>query len=301
MAKINHSLFEISENANRFAGLTLQSTPVRESLEGLDEDHILRDNFYKIISHELRTPINVVLGSIQLFEMIGDDPSVQYNPNKLKTYNSIMKQNCYRLLRSVNNLIDVSKLNSGDLGLCLANHDIVQTIKKLVQASKPFALEKNLKIWFGSRYDRIIFPFDKEKLSRAVLNLISNAIKFTPQGGNIFIHVRKKQDKLYISVKDTGIGIPEGQLDGIFNSFVQVDDGLSRNHEGSGIGLTLVKKIAFLHGGDVKVRSRIGKGSTFTINLPLRKTTKANSSENIATEYSLSPQEMVAVELSDLF
>jgi signal transduction histidine kinase len=301
MENVSFSLFEISQSKNMYPNLSMQSTPSKGSPGKSDNDDIARENFYKIISHELRTPINVVLGSIQLFEMIGEDLSMQYNRNKMKVFNSIMKQNCYRLLRSVNNLIDVSKLNSGNLELSRANQDIVQSIKEIVLACTPFASEKDLDIWFGSKYDRIIFPFDRDRILRAVLNLISNAIKFTPPGGNIFIHVRKKQDKVCISVRDTGIGIPEDRLDDIFNEFVQVDSSLSRNYEGSGIGLTFVKKIAELHGGNVKVKSRAGKGSTFTIELPVSITSKSPSSESIATEYSLSPQEIVAVELSDLF
>lgn len=301
MEKFKQSLFEISQSKNTFIEPTLHPTPVREATIAQNNDNNARDTFYKIISHELRTPINVVLGSIQLFEMVGDNPSIHYSRSKLKAYNTIMKKNCFRLLRSVNNLIDVSKLSSGDLNICILNHDIVQTINEIVQSAKPYALEKEITIQLGSKYDRFIFAFDKEKISRAVLNLISNAIKFTPEGGRIFIHIRKRQDVLCISVRDTGIGIPENHMSNIFNQFVQVDSSLSRSFEGTGIGLTIVNQIVSLHEGKVKVKSRVGKGSTFTIELPLRTTTQPPCTETIAKEYSLSPHEMVAVELSDLF
>ena len=196
-------------------------------------DEIILNN----IAHELRTPINVVLGSIQLFEMMGDDLFLLYNRNKFKVYNNIMKHNCYRLLRVVNNLIDVSRLESNNFCLFLANHDIVGIVREIVESAKPYAEKKGLTLKFKSGIKELVTVFDEDKLSRVIINLLSNAIKFTPEGGTIKVEISLKQDKVYISVKDTGTGIPSDLLDKIFKPFFQVDKSLSRNHEVGGLGL----------------------------------------------------------------
>ncbi len=258
-----------------------------------------RDAFYNNISHELRTPLNVVLGSIQLFEMMGDDLFLSYNHNKFRAYNSLMKKNCFRLLRVINNLIDSSKLDSGNLSLCIANHNIVETIKSIVNSTKPYAREKGLKIKFKSKSREIITAFDEDKLSRVVLNLISNAIKFTPKGC-ICVEVRKKEDNIYIAINDTGIGIPDDKIDSIFERFIQVDSSLTRGYEGSGLGLSIAKSIVELHSGKLRVKSRVGKGSTFTIELPLKTIEECEAQNITGKEFTLNPVENVKIELSDI-
>ena len=282
-----------------------------DNLPAVDYPHVLlrepifqnsdkaKDVVYNNISHELRTPLNVVLGSIQLFEMMGDDLFLSYNHNKFRAYNSLMKKNCFRLLRVINNLIDSSKLDSGNVSLCIANHNIVETIKSIVDSTKPYAEEKGLKIKFKSKSREIITAFDEDKLSRVVLNLISNAIKFTPKGC-ICIEVKKKEDNIYIAINDTGIGIPDDKIDSIFERFIQVDSSLTRGYEGSGLGLSIAKSIVELHSGKLRVKSRVGKGSTFTIELPF-KTIEEYEAQNITEkEFTINPVENVKIELSDI-
>ena len=258
-----------------------------------------KDVLYNNIYHELRTPLNVVLGSIQLFEMMDEDLFQEYNRNKFRAYNNLMKKNCFRLLRAINNLIDSSKLDSGNLNLYLANHNIVETLEDIVNNAKPYAADKGLKITLKTKYKEIITAFDQEKLTRAVLNLISNAIKFT-QKGNICVEIRKKENTIYISIKDTGIGIPEDKIDSIFDPFMQVDSSLSRNYEGSGLGLSIAKSIVDLHNGHISVKSRLGKGSTFTIELPIRLVKENESQAFIGREFMPNHEENIKVELSDI-
>jgi len=258
-----------------------------------------KDVFYNNIYHELRTPLNVVLGSIQLFEMMDDDLFLGCNRNKFRAYNNLMKKNCFRLLRAINNLIDSSKLDSGNLSLYLANHNIIETLESIVNNAKPYAEDKGLKISLKSKYKKIITAFDEEKLSRAILNLISNAIKFT-QKGNINVEVRKKDKFIYISIKDTGIGIPEDKIDSIFDPFIQVDSSLTRNYEGSGLGLSIAKSIVDLHNGQLKAKSRVGKGSTFTIELPLRLITENEAHTITGKKFTPDHGEKIKIELSDI-
>ncbi len=258
------------------------------------------DVLFNNIAHELRTPINVVLGSIQLFEMMGDDLFLLYNRNKLKTYNNLMKQNCYRLLRTVDNLIDISRIQSENFYLFVANHDLVSVVKEITNKSKAYAARKGLTLKFHTYNRAIVTAFDEAQLSRALLNLISNAIKFTPRGGSINVSIIKKADRVYIGIKDTGIGIPADQLDNIFKRFAQVDNTLSRSHEGGGIGLSLASSIVRLHEGSISVKSKLGKGSIFTIELPVKKILDDKSKENNCSELNLSHGDKVNIELSDL-
>ena len=258
-----------------------------------------REVLYNNIYHELRTPLNVVLGSIQLFEMMDDDLFQENNRNKFRAYNSLMKKNCFRLLRAINNLIDSTKFDSGGLNLYLANYNIVETLEGIVDNAKPYAQDKGLKITLKSKYKEIITAFDQEKLTRAILNLISNAIKFT-QKGYICVEVKKKEDIIYIAIKDTGIGIPEDKIDSIFDPFIQVDSSLTRNYEGSGLGLSIAKSIVDLHNGHISVKSRVGKGSTFTIELPVRLVKENEAHTTFKREFIPYPGENIMIELSDI-
>ena len=264
------------------------------------ENEILTDIFYNNISHELRTPLNVVMSSIQLFEMMGDDIFLSYNRNKFKLYNSLMKKNCFRLLRVINNLIDSSKFDSGNISLRIDNHNIVKTLNEIIENTKSYAKEKGLKITLKSKNKKIITAFDEDKLTRAILNIISNALKFTPRGGRISIDVKKKAEYIYIVIEDTGIGIPEDKIDSIFERFVQADSTTTRNHEGIGIGLSIANSIVNLHDGEISVKSELGKGSVFKIMLPVK---TVEEDEDLATSGKavvLSPCENAKIELSDI-
>jgi len=289
----------IYEDENNSHGC-YQNILLRESIFKLSNNsgpsiEVLYNNIY----HELRTPLNVVLGSIQLFEMMDDDLFQENNRNKFRAYNSLMKKNCFRLLRAINNLLDSSKLDSGNLNLYLANHNIVETLEGIVNNAKPYAEDKGLKITLKSKYKEIVTAFDMEKLSRAILNLISNAIKFT-QKGLICVELSKKGNRIYISIKDTGIGIPEDKINSIFDPFIQVDSSLSRKYEGSGLGLSIAKSIVDLHNGHISVKSRVGKGSAFTIELPVRLVKENKAQTFIGREFIPYPGENIKVELSDI-
>jgi signal transduction histidine kinase len=273
---------------------------LKEPIFGLSNNNDpAKDAFYNNISHELRTPLNVVLGSIQLFEMMGDDLFLSYNRSKFKAYNSLMKKNCFRLLRVINNLIDSSKLDTGNLSLCLKNHNIVKTIEDIFNNTKAYAKGKGLKMKLKSKTKKIITAYDEDKLARAILNLISNAIKFTPKGC-ICIEVKKKENRVYIAIKDTGIGIPSDKIDSIFDPFTQVDSSLTRSHEGSGLGLSIAKSIVELHNGQLSVISRLGKGSSFIIELPVKQINEDETQTTTGIDFTIDYEENIKIELSDI-
>ena len=156
-------------------------------------------------------------------------------------------------------------MDSGFFKLNVSNENIVESIEDIVQSVSEYIKGKGLNIVFDTNTEEKIIAFDPEKIERIILNLISNAIKFTNLGGTIFIDLIDKGDTIEILVKDTGIGMDKKHLNNIFKRFHQIDKSLSRNAEGSGIGLSLVKSLVKLHGGKISVDSEVGKGSTFKI------------------------------------
>lgn len=261
----------------------------------------MKTEFIANISHELRTPINVILATLQLFEL---------KLNKLKNYNEkekyigyifTMKQNCYRLTRLINNLIDVTKIDAGYVFVDFNNHNIVNIVEDITLSVAEYVENKGLQLVFDTNVEEKIMACDSEKIERIMLNLISNAVKFTKSGGTIIVTICDMGEKIVISVKDTGVGIPKDKQENIFERFVQVDKSLAREHEGSGIGLCLVKSLVELHKGNIFVKSEEGKGSEFIIEFPVR---LVNDNENIDDKDIGSKHnntEKVNIEFSDIY
>jgi len=235
--------------------------------EALQYDKI-KTEFFANISHELRTPINIIFSAIQVLNLKLDEcGSAKLH---MDNYLSMVKQNCYRLLRLVNNLIDITKIDSGFLNIQTNNYDIVSIVENITLSVAQYIENRNISLVFDTNAEEKIMAFDPDKMERIILNLLANAVKFTPEGGEIAVTITDQEDTVSISVKDTGIGIPEDKLKVIFERFRQVDKTLSRNREGSGIGLSLVKSLIELHDGTIDLSSEYGKGSEFIITLPVK-------------------------------
>ena len=261
----------------------------------------LKTEFFANLSHEFRTPLNVMLSTLQLLNLIGINKSALNNKDKIKKYYAIMKQNCYRLLRLVNNLIDITRIDAEHLKLNLKNENIISIIEDITLSITDYAKNKGLDIIFDTDTEEKIICCDADKIERIILNLLSNAIKFTPNGGSIFVSITDKISSIIVSVKDTGVGIPSDKQDSIFNRFVQIDKSLSRNREGSGIGLSLVKSFVELHNGTIKIISETGKGSEFIIEFPA---TVLSNNENIILDEDLTKENTIQrfhIEFSDIY
>lgn len=226
----------------------------------------LKTEFFSNISHELRTPLSVILGAIQLIE---SGFSNFTPPSKIQKHLRTIKQNCFRLLRLINNVLDTTRIESGYDKMNLTNCNIVYMVEEMVQSVTPYAEEKNIHIEFDTSVEEIITAIDIDKMERIMLNLLSNAIKFTPHHGNIWIGITTDLTSIKITVKDTGPGIPDEMQAFIFQRFRQVNSSLTRQYEGSGIGLSLVKSFVELHNGNVQVFSKENEGSEFIVELPL--------------------------------
>jgi signal transduction histidine kinase len=264
--------------------------------ESLD---LAKTEFFANITHELKTPINILLGAIQVIDFKITQGQEENFSEKLCSYLNMMKQNSYRLLRLVNNIIDQSKVDSGFLKLNLRNFNIINVIESITLSIADYAKNKGIELIFDTETEEKVMAIDDYKLERIMLNLLSNAIKFTDQGGQILVNIKDKDDKVLIHIKDTGIGIPEDKLSIIFDRFGQVDKTLARNREGSGIGLSLVKSFVNMHEGSISVSSKYGEGSEFIIEFPVR----VVEEEDVVLENHLygNNVEKINIEFCDLY
>lgn len=260
----------------------------------------LRTEFFANISHELRTPLNMILGSIQLVNISTNDKGIKSPDIKIEKYMSIIKQNCYRLVRLVDNLIDITKIDAGYLEINVQNADIVKVVEDIALSVVEYVESKGIELTFDTDVEEKYMAFDADKIERIMLNLISNAIKFTKLGGKIYVNIQDKKDIVVITVRDTGIGIPLEKQKEIFERFVQVDKSLSRNQEGSGIGLSLVKSLVEMHQGKIFINKEVTQGSEFVIELPVSvlDNIKASNEKYNTAENHL---ERVKIEFSDIY
>lgn len=256
------------------------------------------------ICHEFKTPLNIILGVIQLIELRdknSKETGFDYiSKNKLHKYIKYMKQNTYRLIRLINNMLDLSKINNNYLLLDLENENIVKIVEDIVLSVSEVTKDKNLKLIFNSEIEEKFIACDKDKIEKVILNLLSNAIKYTDPGGYIKINIWEEEGKVYILVEDSGIGIPYDAQKSIFDIYKQVNFRNKREKQGSGIGLSLVKSILELHGGKIWVESEVNKGSKFYIELPDKTIDNKYIKEKIEENYN-EMVEKIHIEFSDIY
>nr|WP_125153541.1 PAS domain-containing sensor histidine kinase [Clostridium rectalis] len=273
---------------------------VEKNIELLNETrevNKLITEFLSNISHELKTPLNVIYSAVQLLGLYNKSNKDTQSVEKQDKYLNVMKQNCYRLMRLINNLLDMTKLDSGFLKLNLSNYDIVSVIEDITLSVASYVESKGLNLTFDTDVEEKIMAFDGDKIERITLNLLSNAIKFTNSGGNIYVTVKDMGEYVTISVKDTGIGIPKDKLRLIFERFGQVNKTFRRDREGSGIGLYLVKSFVEMHGGEIYIKSELGQGSEFVLKLPAKSLEESEEHKNSLYETST---ESINMEFSDI-
>jgi signal transduction histidine kinase len=214
----------------------------------------------------------------------------------------LMKQNSYRLLRLINNLIDITRIDSGFLKFNFSNHNIVSVIEDITLSVANYAESRGINVIFDTDVEEKVIGCDPDSIERIILNLLSNSIKFTPSGGSIFVSIFDKKDKIAISVKDTGIGIPHDKIDIIFERFRQVDTSLHRACEGSGIGLSLVKALVEGLKGNIYAQSENGKGTEITIELPVFLVAENDSIEMTKlNNNNIDRVQRINIEFSDIY
>lgn len=258
----------------------------------------LRTEFFANISHELRTPLNIILSTLQLNDMHLKNGEIVYKNDAIYKRMDALKQNSRRLLKLINNLIDITKIDAGYFALQYENINVVEVVEDITMSAANYIERKNINLTFDTEVEEKIGCFDQDKIERVMLNLLSNAIKFTPQGGDIFVNIYDEDKWIKITVKDTGIGIPKDKQQIIFERFRQVENLLTRNQEGSGIGLSLTKSLIEMHDGELEVKSEIGQGSEFIIRLPIK---ECNRKCIVDKNTINNPQEKINLEFSDIY
>ncbi|MEG1914789.1 MAG: ATP-binding protein [Acidaminococcaceae bacterium] len=243
---------------------------LHDAVEELRKADIAKSQFMANISHELRTPLNAIIGSA---EILSDNILGPLN-EKQRQYVSNVHSSGSHLLQLINDILDISKIATGKMNLHLSEFYIADVIKQTVDNVKSYVQEKNLEISVLIAPDDFIVYADAAKLKQIMYNLLSNAVKFTPNQGKVLLTVFKREEMLEVIVKDTGIGIAEENQERVFIEFEQVDNSYSREYEGTGLGLPLVKKLVAMHGGQVFLKSQLGVGTTVMFTIPLMQADK---------------------------
>ncbi len=281
-ARIRHHQAEAAELERIVDKRTFQLREEKERVEEaksvieaqalkLQELDRFKTRFFANVSHEFRTPLTMIIGPLEN-ALGGRYGQVE---GRVRRQMDIMLRNALRLMRLINQLMDLSKLEAGKMQLRAGSRNIVGFLQDVMLTIAPFADRKGLELSVTSEDERMEVYYEPDKLEKVFYNLLSNAAKFTPTGGKLTIDVSSQpadekysEGSVLVKVSDTGRGIPAYAIPTIFDRFQQVDGSNTRQHEGTGIGLSLVKEMVTLHGGSVEVESEVGKGTTFNIVFP---------------------------------
>ena len=299
LKKLYQPVFGINGEILQIVVIFIDVTYEIKAKQQMEQTLKLQEEFLTNISHELKTPLNVIFSSSQLLELYLKNDSMVENKHKIIKDTHMIRQNCYRLIKLIGNIVDLSKIESGFFELSLSNENIVDVIEDIVQSVAEYVHSKGMNIIFDTNTEEKIIACDPDKIERIILNLVSNAIKFSEPSDDIYVSVIEKEDSVEICVQDNGIGIDEKNIDNIFERFHQVDKSFTRNAEGSGIGLCLVKSMVEMHGGKISVDSILGEGSKFKIELPAR---VIDEMDAVDQNRSMNSKiERIKIEFSDIY
>ncbi len=247
--------------------LKLRGHEISKKNAQLEQANRLKTEFLANMSHELRTPLNAIIG---FSEVLKDQLLGELNEEQLDYVKEVF-DSANHLLSLINDILDLSKIEAGKMELYLEPVEIPDLLNNALSIVKEKAHSHHIALQLDVSDEVGTLQADGRKLKQIVFNLLSNAVKFTPDGGRVSIETSKVDDMLRVKVTDTGIGIPQDQIGRLFQAFEQLDGSLSRQYEGTGLGLVMVKRLVELHGGEVHVTSTEGQGSCFQFTIPYRK------------------------------
>ncbi len=293
-------LRDITERKAILADLNNTLEENKYLLEKTIEYDNLKTEFISNISHELKTPLNIIFSTMQLFSSNINVCNCEQEES-IQKHIRITKQNCYRLLRLINNLIDITKLENDFLRMNFKNYNIVSIVEDITQSVAEYIKNKEINLVFDTDTEEKLIACDADKIERIMLNLLSNSVKFTKPKGTIWVNMFDWNDRVVISVKDTGIGIPKDKLSVIFDRFRQAESLMTRMNEGSGIGLSLVQALVKAHGGTIDVTSEVGKGSEFIIEIPVRLIDHSSMVHEQSFSLEEEKVERIYIEFSDIY
>jgi signal transduction histidine kinase len=266
-------------------------------LINLSESKKNQEDFILNISHDLRSPLNIILSVLQCYK---DDYKDIKRYGKCQDHMDVIKRNSYKILKLVNNLIDTTKLEKNHYSIKRENLDVINLIEWNISSIDKYAKQKEISLVFDTNVEECIMAVDPEAIDRIIMNLISNAIKFSPKGSNIYINAWKSINQLTISVRDEGIGIPKEEQNTIFNRFVQSSRNKKSENSGSGIGLDLVRYLTQAHNGSIELKSEENSGCEFIIKLPIERLQDDENNRDKCLNIK-SKVEVLEVEFSDIY
>lgn len=243
-----------------------QEKQLKETTQEAKTANLAKSEFLATISHELRTPLNAIIGFNQCLLMGMDGPLTKQQRDSLKK----IEKSSFHLLSLINNILDFSKAEFKGMELELKTYNIVDIVHSCIEEIRPLALQKNLELQEVITHPSLPIVIDKGRIRQVLINLLGNAVKFT-QKGFIKVILLEEIKEIEIHIVDTGIGLSAEEIDKIFSIFSQADSSITRKYGGTGLGLTISKRIVELHGGSISVVSEKGKGSNFIIKLPKKK------------------------------
>jgi PAS domain S-box-containing protein len=246
------------------AELTLKNEQLEARNREVERANRLKTEFLASMSHELRTPLHTIIG---FSELLGEQLEGPLTDKQQRFVGHIL-QDARHLLELINEVLDISKIESGRLELKQETFDFGQCVEEVMAGIRHHAASRNITLENQNNFHESLYA-DRLRLKEILYNLLNNAVKFTPEGGRVWIEAGREGDTLHISVCDTGIGIPEKEQPSIFEKFYQVGDISGGVREGTGLGLPITKHLVELHGGAISVASQPGKGSSFRLVLPL--------------------------------
>lgn len=252
---------------DRTQQLQREKRTTEEQADRLAELDEAKNRFFANVSHELRTPLTLIVEPIRSL-LAGEQGSLTDDQaHQLR----LMRRNADRLLELIGQLLDLARLDAGQMELQPQRGNLITFLQQRIQAFEPLAERTRVALHFRPDTEELRFPYDPDKLRKVVDNLLSNALSFTPEGGDVWVSTHRLQtdSSVEVVVKDTGPGIPEETVEQLFNRFTQGDDTAHRQHEGAGIGLALARELVELHGGTIRVRSEAGHGAAFIVRLPV--------------------------------
>lgn len=293
MELINENEKEIRSKKIKEELSSLSKEEIIEKYMDLYENKIAQEDFILNISHDLRSPLSVILGILQCYKN-------EYNESKVKEHMDSIKRNCYKILKLINNIIDSTKLQQKHFKINRQNIDIVNLIEWNISAIDKYAKIKNISLIFDTNVEECVVAVDISAFDRIIMNLISNAIKFSKENSCVFVNTWKYEDYITISVKDEGIGIPKNEQKAIFNRFIQSTKNNKNEYSGSGIGLDLVFNLVKAHGGVIELTSTEGVGSEFRIKMPIVKLDESSTKVKPSMDLN-SKVDIFEVEFSDIY
>jgi PAS domain S-box-containing protein len=250
------------------AELTIKNEQLEARNREVERANRLKNEFLASMSHELRTPLHTIIG---FSELLGEQLEGPLGEKQQRFVGHIL-QDARHLLELINEILDISKIESGRLELKREPFDFSQCVEEVLAGIRHQAATKNITLENKNRFHDSLYA-DRLRVKEILYNLLSNAVKFTPEGGRVWVEAFREGDSLHVSVCDTGIGIPEKEHPSIFEKFYQVGDARGGTREGTGLGLPITKHLVELHGGTINVESRPGQGSSFRLTFPLRPAT----------------------------